>query len=54
MTELGVAAVVITGVDVSNTAVELTEEFVSAKVVPRFVHSTEVVPSVVISVKGAV
>ncbi len=36
---------VITGVDVSKIPVELTEEVVSAEVVPRVVLSTEVVPS---------
>ncbi len=45
MTELGIPAVVITSMDVSKIPVELTEEVVSAEVVPRVVFSTEVVPS---------
>ncbi len=44
-----VPAVVITSMDVSKTPVELTEEVVSAEVVPRAVLSTEVVPMVVVS-----
>ncbi len=35
MTELGIPAVVITSMDVSKIPVELTEEVVSAEVVPR-------------------
>ncbi len=46
-----VPAVVITSMDVSTIPVELTEDAVSAEVVPRVVVSAEVVPSVLISVK---
>ncbi len=37
--------------DVSKIPVELTEDVVSADVVPRVVLSTEVVPRVVVSVE---
>ncbi len=44
-----VPAVVVTSMDVSKIPVELTEDDVSAAVVPRVVLSTEVMPTVVVS-----